>query len=70
MKNPELVVRAQGQEEDDATHVTVDTNGLATLNFPHAGQYLVEVSEKFNKTAKPTNQYYTIISLGVQPATK
>ena len=70
LKNPELVVRAQGQEEDDATHVTVDTNGLATLNFPHAGQYLVEVSEKFNKTAKPTNQYYTIISLGVQPATK
>ncbi len=70
LKNAELVIRAQGQEEDDATHVTVDPNGLATLNFPSAGQYLVEVNEKLNKTAKPSNQYYTIISLDVQPTTK
>ena len=70
LKNAELVIRAQGQEEDDATHVTVDSNGLATLTFPHVGQYLVEVSEKLNKMAKPSNQYYTIISLDVQPTTK
>ena len=67
IKNAELLVRSQGQEEDDATQITVDTNGLATLNFPHAGQYLVEVSEKETKGAKPSNQYYTIISLGVLP---
>lgn len=70
LKAPELVIRAQGQEEDEATHLTVDASGFATLNFPHAGQYLVEVSEKSDKTAKPTNQYYTIISLGVLPAVK
>lgn len=67
IKNAELLVRSQGQEEDDATQINVDTNGLATLNFPHAGQYLVEVSEKETKGAKPSNQYYTIISLGVLP---
>ena len=70
IKNAELLVRSQGQEEDDATQINVDTNGLATLNFPHAGQYLVEVSEKETKGAKPSNQHYTIISLDVQPTTK
>ena len=70
LKAPELIIRAQGQEEDEATHLAVDTSGFATLNFPHAGQYLIEVSEKSDKTVKPTNQYYTIISLGVLPAIK
>ena len=70
LKNAELVIRAQGQVEDDATHITVDPNGLATLNFPRADQYLIEVTEKFNKKIQPSNQFYTIISVDVQPTTK
>ncbi|KAF5308545.1 hypothetical protein FQR65_LT18092 [Abscondita terminalis] len=70
LKNAELLVRAQGQTDKQALKVPVATDGSATLTFPYSGQYLVEVSEPFNSTAKPVNQNYTIISLGVLPAGK
>jgi len=68
LNNAEFAVRAQGQSEEQAKHIQINTDGTATLNFPHPGQYLVEVNEKVNPNAKPSNQYYTIISLGVLPA--
>ena len=67
LKNAELLVRAQGQTDKQAQKVTVSSDGSATLNFPHSGQYLIEVSETIDATTKPVNQYYTIISLGVLP---
>ena len=67
LNTAEVVVRAQGQMDKDAQHVTVHTDGTATLNFPHAGQFLIEVSEKSNPKAKPMNQYYSIISVNVLP---
>ncbi|BCX75722.1 DUF4198 domain-containing protein [Acinetobacter bereziniae] len=70
LKNAELLIRAQGQTDKQALKVPVATDGSATLTFPYSGQYLVEVSEPFNSTAKPVNQNYTIISLGVLPAGK
>ncbi|MEG0489262.1 MAG: DUF4198 domain-containing protein [Acinetobacter sp.] len=69
LKNAELLIRSQSQTDKQAQKVTVNPDGLATLSFPHAGQYLVEVSEAVDATAKPVNQYYTIISLGVLPVT-
>ena len=70
LKNAELLVRAQGQTDKQALNVPVAADGTATLNFPHSGQYLIEVSEVINKTAKPVNQNYTIISLGVSATNK
>ncbi|MFW1800473.1 DUF4198 domain-containing protein [Acinetobacter nematophilus] len=70
LKNAELLVRAQGQTDKQALKVPVALDGSATLTFPNSGQYLVEVSEAFNSTAKPVDQNYTIISLGVLPADK
>lgn len=69
LQNAELLVRLEGQTDTQAQHIPVNTDGMATLNFPYSGQYLVEVSEKINPTLKPTNQYYTIISLGILSST-
>lgn len=64
----ELVLRAQGATEQQAQSIHVESNGIASLTFPHAGQYLLEVTEKVDPKATPKNQYYTIISLNVAPA--
>jgi hypothetical protein len=70
LKDAELLIRAQGQTDKQAVKIPVAADGSATLTFPYSGQYLVEVSEAFNKTVKPVNQNYTIISLAVLPANK
>lgn len=67
IKNAELLIRAQGQTDKQAQKVPVAQDGSATVTFPYSGQYLLEVSEAFNKTTQPVNQNYTIISLGVLP---
>ena len=67
LKNAELLIRAQGQTDKQAQKVPVAQDGSATVTFPYSGQYLLEVSEAFNKTTQPVNQNYTIISLGVLP---
>lgn len=65
LSHAELLIRAQGDLESQAKATPVDAQGNATLTFAHAGQYLLEVSEKVDSKAKPKNQYYTIISLNV-----
>ena len=65
LAHAELMVRAQGELEQQAKSTPVDAQGNATLTFEQAGQYLIEVSEKVDAKAKPKNQYYTIISLQV-----
>lgn len=65
LAHAELMVRAQGELEQQAKSTPVDAQGHATLTFAQAGQYLIEVSEKVDIKAKPKNQYYTIISLQV-----
>ena len=62
------MLRAQGATEQQAQSIHVESNGTASLTFPHAGQYLLEVTEKVDPKATPKNQYYTIISLNVAPA--
>lgn len=69
LKQAEVLIRAQGTTDKQAQHVQVKQDGTATLSFPHSGQYLIEVSETVNKTARPRNQYYTIISLDILPTT-
>lgn len=64
----ELVVRAQGTTEAQALNIPVQNNGSANINFPHAGNYLIEVSEKFDNKTTPKNQYATIISVHVAQA--
>lgn len=64
-----LVVRAQGATEAQALSIPVQNNGSANITFPHAGSYLVEVSEKVDSKATPKNQYYTIISVHVAQPT-
>ena len=64
----ELVVRAQGATEAQALSIPVQNNGSANITFPHAGNYLIEVSEKFDNKATPKNQYATIISVHVAQA--
>lgn len=64
----ELLIRAQGSTEQQAKNIAVNSKGIATVTFPQAGQYLLEVSEKMNPKKRPKNQSYTIISLGVSAA--
>lgn len=69
LSDAELLIRAAGALDHQAQSVSVDAQGNATITFPGAGQYLLEVSEKVDAKSKPKNQYYTIISLQVN-ATK
>ncbi|MCJ8161445.1 DUF4198 domain-containing protein [Acinetobacter zhairhuonensis] len=68
LAHAELVLREQGATEQQAQNINVESNGRASFTFPHAGQYLLEVTEKVDPKAIPKNQYYTIISLNVAQA--
>jgi hypothetical protein len=63
----QVTIRAQGATEAQAQDIAVQPDGTARFSFPHAGQYLVEVTEKIDPQAMPKNQNYTIISLQVAP---
>ena len=65
----EVLLRKQGATDQQAQSISVNANGSSTITFPQAGGYLIEVSEKLNPKAVPKNQYYTIISLGVNNST-
>ena len=61
----QVTIRAQGATEAEIQHIAVQADGTARFSFPHADQYLLEVSEKIDPQATPKNQDYTIISLQV-----
>lgn len=65
----EVLLRKQGATDQQAQSISVNANGSSTITFPQAGGYLIEVSEKLDPKAVPKNQYYTIISLGVNNST-
>lgn len=67
LKNAEVNILAQGATEDQATQFVTNAEGIAEVQFPTAGQYLVEVTETNDLKKKPVNQYYTIVSLNVNP---
>jgi len=60
-----VLIRAQGASEQQAQSATVNADGTASVTFPQAGSYLLEVSEAIDPKAAPKNRHYTIISLGV-----
>ncbi|CAM4180583.1 DUF4198 domain-containing protein [Acinetobacter pragensis] len=62
----EVLIRAQGTTDKQAQTIAVQANGSVTATFPHAGNYLLEISEKPASKTIPKNQHYTIISLGVK----
>jgi len=63
--NAEVNLREKGATDKQAQQFKADSNGQVELNFPKAGEYLVEVTTPINLTVKPQNQNYTIISLNV-----
>ncbi|MCH7336773.1 DUF4198 domain-containing protein [Acinetobacter sp. NIPH 2699] len=65
LSNAEVVVRAKGATEEQAKTLKANTDGTVDLVFPSTGEYLVEVSEVVDAKKKPTNQFYSIISLSV-----
>lgn len=65
----EVLLRKQGATDQQAQSISVNANGSSTITFPQAGGYLIEVNEKSDPKAVPKNQYYTIISLGVNNST-
>lgn len=65
LANAEVNLREKGATDKQAQQFKADSNGQVELNFPKAGEYLVEVTTPINLTVKPQNQNYTIISLNV-----
>lgn len=67
LKNAQVNILAQGTNEEQALKTLTNTQGIAEVKFPSAGQYLIEVTETVDAKKKPENQYYTIISVSVTP---
>lgn len=65
LKNAQINILAKGATEDQAITANTNAAGIAQVQFPSAGQYLVEVTEVPDLKKKPSNQYFTIISLEV-----
>lgn len=65
LANAEVVVRAKGATDEQAQTLKAGTDGSVDLTFPLAGEYLVEVTESVDSKKKPSNQFYSIISLSV-----
>ncbi|MEB3752804.1 DUF4198 domain-containing protein [Acinetobacter sp. MD2(2019)] len=63
--NAEVHLRKKGMTDKQAIAVPVDTLGRATIQFPAAGEYLIEVAEKFDAKQPPKNQVMTIASVNV-----
>ncbi|WP_445116150.1 DUF4198 domain-containing protein [Acinetobacter sp. WZC-1] len=67
VQDAQIRILVQGGEEDKAIQTATNTEGVAQVQFPTTGQYIVEVTRKTDPGKKPENQYYTIISLQVAP---
>ncbi|RLZ09366.1 DUF4198 domain-containing protein [Acinetobacter sp. 2JN-4] len=65
LANAEVVLRAKGATDEQAKTLKANTDGTVDLVFPSAGEYLVEVTESVDSKKKPSNQFYSIISLSV-----
>ncbi len=65
LANANVVIRAKGATDEQAKNLKTLADGTAELIFPKATEYLVEVSETVDFNKKPSNQFYTIISLSV-----
>lgn len=66
LTDAEITIRSLGQNDEQAKHFTSDKSGQLAFKFPHTGQYLISVSQKFNPKVKPTLQRYTLISLSIR----
>lgn len=67
LKDAQISVLTQGQEEDKAIKAETNAQGLANLSFPKSGEYLITVHEKKDPSQKPEKELYTITTVYVQP---
>lgn len=67
VKEAKISVLAKGQTEKQATELVTNAQGVAEIKFPKSGEYLVVVHEKIDVKKKPSNEFFTITSISVQP---
>lgn len=67
LKDAQVKVLAQGNNEEQAIELKHVSEQGYELKLPNFGQYRIEVTEKIDAKQKPQNQYYTIVTLAVQP---
>lgn len=65
LANANIVIRVKGATDEQGVVLKAAMDGSADLVFPKAAEYLVEVSETIDTQHKPTNQFYSLISLSV-----
>lgn len=65
LANAEVVIRAKGATDKQGISLKTAADGSAELLFPKAAEYLIEVSETVDVKQKPSNQFYSIISVSV-----
>ncbi|QHH95613.1 DUF4198 domain-containing protein [Acinetobacter proteolyticus] len=63
--NANVVIRAKGATDKQGISLKTAADGSADLVFAKAGEYLIEVSEAVDAKQKPSNQFYSIISVAV-----
>lgn len=67
LKDAQVKVLAQGHTEEQAIELKHDSKQGYELKLPNVGQYRIEVTEKIDANQKPQNQYYSIVTVSVQP---
>ncbi|MBC9228673.1 DUF4198 domain-containing protein [bacterium SPL81] len=60
-----VIIRAKGVTDKQGISLKTTADGSADLIFAKAGEYLIEVSEEIDAKQKPSNQFYSIISVAV-----
>ena len=65
LANANVVIRAKGATDKQSISLKTAADGSADLVFAKAGEYLIEVSEAVDAKQKPSNQFYSIISVAV-----
>jgi hypothetical protein len=60
-----VIIRAKGATDKQGISLKTAADGSADLIFAKAGEYLIEVSEAVDAKQKPSNQFYSIISVAV-----
>ena len=65
LANADVVIRAKGATDKQGITLKTAADGSAELLFPKTAEYLIEVSETVDVTQKPSNQFYSIISVSV-----
>ena len=65
LANADVVIRAKGATDKQGISLKTTIDGSADLLFAKAGEYLIEVSETGDMKQKPSNQFYSIISVSV-----